>query len=176
VFCDWLAFAKEKVFNDLGRAMLDNAWNGYNCSVFAYGQTGSGKSYSVMGNEVNRGIFFTDISQVLTANTTCNPFTKQRFWDLAQCMFLQLSCILFNLPDETSRGELALELNRLEEHIKWITVISSANFVWSSSVKQQSLFRMLMTFHWKNGVLIHFKLYFLGWPLVDQMSRILKSI
>ena len=48
-------FAKEKVFRDLGRGMLDNAWQGYNCSLFAYGQTGSGKSYSVMGNDVNRG-------------------------------------------------------------------------------------------------------------------------
>ena len=48
-------YAKEKVFHDLGRGMLDNAWQGYNCSLFAYGQTGSGKSYSVMGNDVNRG-------------------------------------------------------------------------------------------------------------------------
>jgi len=47
--------SKEKLFNDLGCGMLDNAWQGYNCSLFAYGQTGSGKSYSIMGSEVNRG-------------------------------------------------------------------------------------------------------------------------
>jgi len=47
--------AQEKVFRDLGHGMLDNAWQGYNCSLFAYGQTGSGKSYSVMGNDANRG-------------------------------------------------------------------------------------------------------------------------
>ena len=59
-------FAKEKVFSDLGRGMLDNAWRGYNCSLFAYGQTGSGKSYSVMGNDVNRGkssALFPDVSK-----------------------------------------------------------------------------------------------------------------
>jgi len=53
------AFAKRKVFSDLGRGMLDNAWQGYNCSLFAYGQTGSGKSYSVMGSDNNRGKFCT---------------------------------------------------------------------------------------------------------------------
>ena len=31
---------QSKVFNDLGRSVLDNAWNGYNASLFAYGQTG----------------------------------------------------------------------------------------------------------------------------------------
>ncbi|XP_013411854.1 kinesin-like protein KIF28P [Lingula anatina] len=45
-----------KVFNDLGRGMLTNAWEGYNCSIFAYGQTGSGKSYSIMGYGANKGI------------------------------------------------------------------------------------------------------------------------
>eukprot|EP00039_Didymoeca_costata_P024122 m.9333 g.9333 ORF g.9333 m.9333 type:complete len:1041 (-) comp4048_c0_seq2:54-3176(-) len=47
---------QQKVFNDLGVGMLENAWKGYNCSLFAYGQTGSGKSYSVMGYGANKGI------------------------------------------------------------------------------------------------------------------------
>jgi len=45
-----------QVFGDLGRGVLDNAWKGYNCSLFAYGQTGSGKSYSMMGYGANKGI------------------------------------------------------------------------------------------------------------------------
>ncbi|VDL65356.1 unnamed protein product [Nippostrongylus brasiliensis] len=32
---------QNRVFNDLGRGVLENAWAGYNCSLFAYGQTGS---------------------------------------------------------------------------------------------------------------------------------------
>ena len=44
-----------KVFGDLGRGVLDNAWKGYNCSLFAYGQTGSGKSYSMVGYGANKG-------------------------------------------------------------------------------------------------------------------------
>ncbi|XP_006815172.1 kinesin-like protein KIF28 [Saccoglossus kowalevskii] len=50
-------YADQKtVFNDLGRGILDNAWGGYNCSLFAYGQTGSGKSYSIVGYGPNKGI------------------------------------------------------------------------------------------------------------------------
>ncbi|KAK7012042.1 Kinesin-like protein kif28p [Biomphalaria glabrata] len=47
---------QKKVFNELGKGVLDNAWKGYNCSLFAYGQTGSGKSYSIVGFGNNKGI------------------------------------------------------------------------------------------------------------------------
>ncbi|KAF2400491.1 kinesin family protein [Trichodelitschia bisporula] len=40
---------QDDLFNDLGRPLLDNAFQGYNNCIFAYGQTGSGKSYSMMG-------------------------------------------------------------------------------------------------------------------------------
>lgn len=36
---------QQKVFEDLGSAMITNANKGFNCSVFAYGETGAGKSY-----------------------------------------------------------------------------------------------------------------------------------
>ncbi|XP_078377646.1 kinesin-like protein KIF28 [Oculina patagonica] len=50
-------YADQKlVFDDLGRGVLENAWKGYNCSLFAYGQTGSGKSYSMVGYGKNKGI------------------------------------------------------------------------------------------------------------------------
>eukprot|EP00003_Mantamonas_plastica_P001305 TRINITY_DN1093_c1_g2_i2.p1 TRINITY_DN1093_c1_g2~~TRINITY_DN1093_c1_g2_i2.p1 ORF type:complete len:570 (-),score=202.76 TRINITY_DN1093_c1_g2_i2:56-1765(-) len=47
---------QQKVFDDVGRDVLDNAVKGFNCSLFAYGQTGSGKSYSMVGYGVNKGI------------------------------------------------------------------------------------------------------------------------
>ncbi|KAK3593182.1 hypothetical protein CHS0354_039667 [Potamilus streckersoni] len=50
-------YADQKtVFNDLGKGVLDNAWQGYNAALFAYGQTGSGKSYSMIGYGANKGI------------------------------------------------------------------------------------------------------------------------
>ena len=45
-----------KVFNDLGKSLIANAWKGFNASLFAYGQTGSGKSYSIFGYGVNKGL------------------------------------------------------------------------------------------------------------------------
>eukprot|EP00002_Diphylleia_rotans_P029124 TRINITY_DN5913_c0_g1_i5.p1 TRINITY_DN5913_c0_g1~~TRINITY_DN5913_c0_g1_i5.p1 ORF type:complete len:883 (-),score=215.53 TRINITY_DN5913_c0_g1_i5:75-2723(-) len=47
---------QKRVFNELGKDVLNNAFKGYNCSLFAYGQTGSGKSYSMVGYGVNKGI------------------------------------------------------------------------------------------------------------------------
>jgi hypothetical protein len=43
------------VYNDLGKDLLQNAFEGYNCALFAYGQTGSGKSYSIIGYGANKG-------------------------------------------------------------------------------------------------------------------------
>lgn len=45
------------VYNDLGGGVLNNAWEGYNSTLFAYGQTSSGKSWSVVGYGVNKGIW-----------------------------------------------------------------------------------------------------------------------
>lgn len=41
--------SQEQVFQDLGKGVIDCAFEGYNACVFAYGQTGSGKSFSMMG-------------------------------------------------------------------------------------------------------------------------------
>ncbi|KAG0184537.1 kinesin-like protein Klp8 [Apophysomyces sp. BC1034] len=48
--------SQETVYQDLGRELLDHAFDGYNCCIFAYGQTGSGKSYSMMGYGADKGI------------------------------------------------------------------------------------------------------------------------
>ena len=47
---------QKKIFDDIGKGILDNAWKGYNATLFAYGQTGSGKSWSVVGYGQNKGI------------------------------------------------------------------------------------------------------------------------
>ena len=47
---------QKKVYNTVGKQVLDNAWEGYHCCLFAYGQTGSGKSYSMVGYGANKGI------------------------------------------------------------------------------------------------------------------------
>ncbi|KAF2739277.1 kinesin family protein [Polyplosphaeria fusca] len=47
---------QDNLFVDLGKPLLDNAFQGYNNCIFAYGQTGSGKSYSMMGYGEEKGI------------------------------------------------------------------------------------------------------------------------
>ncbi|KAI9798952.1 MAG: kinesin-like protein Klp8 [Piccolia ochrophora] len=47
---------QDNLFADLGRPLLDNAFQGYNNCIFAYGQTGSGKSYSMMGYRAEAGV------------------------------------------------------------------------------------------------------------------------
>ncbi|XP_046846785.1 kinesin-like protein KIF28P, partial [Xenia sp. Carnegie-2017] len=47
---------QNKVYNDLGKFMLNNVWAGHNTSLFAYGQSGSGKSWSIFGYGPNKGI------------------------------------------------------------------------------------------------------------------------
>ena len=41
-----------RVFNDLGKDVVENAFSGYNACVFAYGQTGSGKTYTMFGPQI----------------------------------------------------------------------------------------------------------------------------
>ncbi|KAG9246431.1 kinesin heavy chain [Calycina marina] len=47
---------QEDLHSDLGKPLLDNAFQGYNNCIFAYGQTGSGKSYSMMGYGPEAGV------------------------------------------------------------------------------------------------------------------------
>jgi kinesin family member 1 len=47
---------QDNLHNDLGKPLLDNAFQGYNNCIFAYGQTGSGKSYSMMGYGKDAGV------------------------------------------------------------------------------------------------------------------------
>ena len=55
---------QEKVYNAVGKTVLDNAWQGYHCCLFAYGQTGSGKSYSMIGYGTNKGIVPISLNEI----------------------------------------------------------------------------------------------------------------
>lgn len=66
---------QKHLFSDLGAGLLDNAWSGYNCTLFAYGQTGSGKTYSMMGYGPNKGNTQSDI-----INLCCIPPEARYFY------------------------------------------------------------------------------------------------
>ncbi len=46
----------EAIFNDFGLPLVKNVCEGYNGTVFAYGQTGCGKSFSMQGNQKQKGV------------------------------------------------------------------------------------------------------------------------
>ncbi|CDJ61810.1 Protein CBR-KLP-6, related [Eimeria maxima] len=47
---------QQRLYNEIGKDVLNNAYEGYNACLFAYGQTGAGKSYSMVGYGANKGI------------------------------------------------------------------------------------------------------------------------
>eukprot|EP00794_Sanderia_malayensis_P019956 gene19956-21910_t len=47
---------QEQVFSDLGKEVINSAFEGYNACIFAYGQTGAGKSYTMMGMQESIGL------------------------------------------------------------------------------------------------------------------------
>jgi hypothetical protein len=47
---------QEDIYSALGRPLLDQAFAGYNGTIFAYGQTGSGKTHSMIGSSTCKGV------------------------------------------------------------------------------------------------------------------------
>nr|XP_053626423.1 kinesin-like protein KIF28P [Cherax quadricarinatus] len=62
---------QQTVYDDLGKGVLRNAWNGYNATLFAYGQTGSGKSWSVIAENLKLALVtnFKEIEQRMEEGT-----------------------------------------------------------------------------------------------------------
>lgn len=46
---------QELVFDEIGREMIESAFQGFNCTVLAYGQTGSGKTHTMVGEKTSKG-------------------------------------------------------------------------------------------------------------------------
>ena len=53
---DPLYASQEKVFGVVGGDVINDAFEGFNASIFAYGQTGSGKTFTMMGDDGQPGI------------------------------------------------------------------------------------------------------------------------
>ncbi|KAG1654160.1 Kinesin-like protein KIF16B [Nymphon striatum] len=69
--------SQKQVFEDLGKEVVDNSFEGYNSCIFAYGQTGSGKTYTMMGSSESVGLIpriceemFTQMSSKKNLGTT----------------------------------------------------------------------------------------------------------
>ena len=72
--------SQQTVFDDLGQGVLNNAFEGYNTSLFAYGQTGSGKSFSMIGYGKNKGIVPITCDELFKKVEKGDSATKYEVW------------------------------------------------------------------------------------------------
>ena len=90
---------------------MENAWKGYNTSIFAYGQTGSGKSWSIIGYGANRGMtknWYTAfiLSRIVIILNGCSEFFSIQFVGVVP-MFCEE---LFNGIEQKKGGETTFEV------------------------------------------------------------------
>jgi len=92
--------SQQKVYDDIGNGVLQNAYDGYNTSLFAYGQTGAGKSYSMVGYGKNRGIIpiaFEELFKKIDANGDPNVKYQVTF-SMLEVYMEQVTDLLSNAP------------------------------------------------------------------------------
>eukprot|EP00163_Fabomonas_tropica_P030976 TRINITY_DN720_c0_g1_i7.p1 TRINITY_DN720_c0_g1~~TRINITY_DN720_c0_g1_i7.p1 ORF type:complete len:1144 (+),score=535.15 TRINITY_DN720_c0_g1_i7:680-4111(+) len=89
------------VFDDLGVNVLNNAYKGFNCSLFAYGQTGSGKSYSMVGYGKNVGI----------VPITCDELFKRIETNENEKMAFEVTVSMLEIYNEQVRDLLNIKIN-----------------------------------------------------------------
>ncbi|EJU06137.1 kinesin-like protein [Dacryopinax primogenitus] len=68
--------SQQTLYDDLGKELLDHAFEGFNACILAYGQTGSGKSYSMMGYGLDKGIIpltCEELFRRVVSKTSGNP-------------------------------------------------------------------------------------------------------
>ena len=47
---------QQNIYDNVGKKIIDHAFNGYNCCIFAYGISGSGKTHTIMGYNNELGL------------------------------------------------------------------------------------------------------------------------
>ena len=102
-----------QVFSDLGKTVLESAFEGYNSCVFAYGQTGSGKTYTMMGTEVREGLcrwhlFAT--TYVVLSPVTALRYSSYLLWRVVQAIYCKY-CTLTS-PRTTTR-KLVIDVSNI---------------------------------------------------------------
>eukprot|EP00668_Euglena_longa_P012336 GGOE01014776.1.p1 GENE.GGOE01014776.1~~GGOE01014776.1.p1 ORF type:complete len:980 (+),score=325.02 GGOE01014776.1:112-3051(+) len=68
--------SQELVYTKVGKPLLDFAFQGFNATLLGFGQTSSGKTYTLVGDNVDRGIvprFMTDLFTFIAKQQEANP-------------------------------------------------------------------------------------------------------
>ncbi|XP_040286686.1 kinesin-like protein KIF1B isoform X6 [Bufo bufo] len=103
--------SQSRVYNDIGKEMLEHAFEGYNVCIFAYGQTGAGKSYTMMGKqeETQAGII-PQLCEELFEKINCNNTEEVSF--SVEVSYMEIYCErVRDLLNPKTKGNL-----RVREH------------------------------------------------------------
>ncbi|XP_073513371.1 kinesin-like protein KIF1B isoform X16 [Phyllobates terribilis] len=103
--------SQSRVYNDIGKEMLEHAFEGYNVCIFAYGQTGAGKSYTMMGKqeETQAGII-PQLCEELFEKINCNNNDDVSF--SVEVSYMEIYCErVRDLLNPKNKGNL-----RVREH------------------------------------------------------------
>ncbi|XP_044137994.1 kinesin-like protein KIF1B isoform X11 [Bufo gargarizans] len=103
--------SQSRVYNDIGKEMLEHAFEGYNVCIFAYGQTGAGKSYTMMGKqeETQAGII-PQLCEELFEKINCNNTDEVSF--SVEVSYMEIYCErVRDLLNPKNKGNL-----RVREH------------------------------------------------------------
>ena len=110
-------FSQKQVFNDIGQGILDNAWKGFNATLFAYGQTGSGKSWSVIGYGANKGIV-PELCEQLFKGITENQDKEGSSFEVKFSMLEIYNEVAIDLLDAKNSGKKKQSGLKIRQHPK----------------------------------------------------------
>lgn len=124
--------SQQKVFDDLGIGVLDNAWEGYHTCLFAYGQTGSGKSYSIVGYNKNEGIIPMACREIFKriGSAQASPSNKLVFEVTVSMLEIYNEKVhdLFMHPSKREKGGLKVRENKGEVFVDGLTKIPVTSY------------------------------------------------
>ena len=111
------SFSQKQVYNDIGQGILDNAWKGFNATLFAYGQTGSGKSWSVIGYGANKGIV-PELCEQLFKGITANKDKEGSSYEVKFSMLEIYNEVAIDLLDAKNSGKKKQTGLKVRQHPK----------------------------------------------------------
>lgn len=114
---------QKKVYELMGRELMNNALQGYNCCLFAYGQTGSGKSYSIFGYGANKGIVPIICDELLNGKTLANTdkFTFQLMISMLEIYNEKIQDLLVPVAKRPKGGLNVREHPRVGVYVEELT-------------------------------------------------------
>ncbi|CAL8093039.1 unnamed protein product [Orchesella dallaii] len=116
IYCD-----QKQVYDEIGKEIVQNLWNGYNSTVFTFGESKSGKSWTLLGLGANKGF----LPQTLTDLFKCvrekekgfqqNGFSAEVRFTMAEIYNDRVKDLL---PSSASSSTKYKNVAKIREHSK----------------------------------------------------------